>query len=58
MTIRSLLYAEWGDNKKYHDVWHDKDWKKKWKKWKHEKEKEGGEKWKGEDGKVSIISHA
>ena len=44
--------VEWGDNKKYHDVWHDKDWKKKWKKWKHEKEKEAGEKWKGHDGKV------
>ena len=30
---------EWGDSKKYHDIFHDRDWKKKWNKWNKEKEK-------------------
>lgn len=30
---------EWGDSKKYHDIFHDRDWKKKWNKWDKEKEK-------------------
>lgn len=28
---------EWGDSKKYHDIAHDKDWKKKWNKLKEKK---------------------
>lgn len=30
---------EWGDSKKFHDIFHDKDWKKKWNKWDNSKEK-------------------
>ena len=35
---------EWGDSKKYHDIFHDRDWKKKWNKWDKEKEKKRKEK--------------
>lgn len=30
---------EWGDSKKYHDIFHDRDWKKKWNNWNREKER-------------------
>ena len=35
---------EWGDSKKYHDIFHDRDWKKKWNKWDKEKERSETEK--------------
>lgn len=39
---------EWGDSKKFHDIFHDKDWKKKWNKWDNSKEKSKGSKYKSE----------
>lgn len=35
---------EWGDSKKYHDIFHDRDWKKKWNNWNKKKDRKQKEK--------------
>lgn len=44
---------EWGDSKKFHDIFHDKDWKKKWNKWDSSKEKSKGSKYKSDKKRFS-----